>query len=326
MTSPMPLYRLRLLPRSPWRTPWQADTLTGVLCAACARTRGPDFLRSNLIEPMLAGQPPFVLSDAFPGKLLPIPVVLRLAEWPDGVDSKILKRARWLSPDDFATARAGRLPSVNRLVSEDAVLLTESTRHNTLARDSDASLEEGGLFSRPDTLLRTAQDGGACLTLYFRTADDNATGLLLDLLHELALTGFGADVATGRGQFKVLGDPELMPGLDAAPAGTNAVVCLSTFQPAPGDPADGFWDAFAKFGKLGPDLGLSDVRKRTLILFRPGACFPVGSPRPYLGRAIPMDQLLASNIAAELRARKIEVIHPAFGLALPAKLSLEHAS
>lgn len=319
----MTLYRLYLRPRSPWRTPWQADTLTGALCATAARIHGPDFLRKHIIEPMLAGRPPFVLSDAFPGDLLPVPVAVRLAKPPPDADRKTIKRGRWLTRDDFIAIRSaganGAVPW-GRLLPDSAVFLDETTRHNTLARDSDASLEDGGLFARPDTLLRADQNGDPRLTLYFRAADDNALDLLVDLLHELALTGFGADIATGRGQFDIAGDPEPDADLDAPPNEANAVVVLSTFQPAPGDPADGFWDAFPKFAKLGPDLGLSDVRKHTLIMFRPGACFHADPALPFLGRALPMDDVLPGSAATDLRGRDIEIIHPAFGLAIPATL------
>lgn len=333
----MILYRLKLRPRSPWRTPWHADTLTGALCGVAARVHGPDILRKRLIDPMLAGQPPFVLSDAFPGDLLPLPVVLRLADPPDGVDRKTLKRARWLTRDDFFAIRASggncALPW-NRLIPDSAVFLDEITRHNTLSRDSDASLEEGGLFARTGTLLRTHAHGNRhpksdpglsavnYLTLYFRTRDDEAADFLLDLLHELTLTGFGADVTTGRGQFDIPADPEPDANLDVPPPGANAVVVLSTFQPAPGDAIDGLWEAFPKFGKLGPDLGLSDVRKHTLIMFRPGACIYTVPAHSLLGRALPMEEVLPTTAASELRGRGIEIIHPAFGLAVPARLRL----
>jgi len=319
----MKLHCLRLRPCSPWRTPWQADTLTGVLCVTAARIHGPDFLRDNLIEPMLAGSPPFILSDAFPGNLLPLPVAARLADVPaDRVKS--LKRARWIGHTDFLSLIAGAKQSIpwDRLLPDSAVFRCDTRRHNTLARDSDASLEEGGLFSRPDTRLRSSNSADH-LTLYFRAADEQATDLFLDLLHELALTGFGADIATGRGQFDVLGDPEPMPNLDAPPPGANALICLSTFQPAPADPVDGLWEVFPKFGKLGPDLGLADIRKKTLIMFRPGACFCANPTRPFVGRALPMDLILSEASAADLRERGIKIIHPAFGLTVPATLDWE---
>jgi CRISPR-associated protein Csm4 len=269
---------------------------------------------------MLAGSPPFILSDAFPGNLLPLPV----AVWLTGVPAdrgKSLKRARWIARDDFVSLITGAKQAIpwDRLLSDRAVSRCDTRRHNTLARDSDASLEEGGLFSRSDTRLRSGS-GADHLTLYFRAADEQAADLFLGLLYELALTGFGADIATGRGQFDVLGDPETIPDLDAPLPDANTLVCLSTFQPAPADPTDGFWEVFPKFGKLGPDLGLADVRKKTLIMFRPGACFRADPRRPFLGRALPMDLILPEASAADLRARGIKIIHPAFGLTVPATL------
>jgi len=315
------LYRLHLRPRSPWRTPWQADTLAGALCATAARVHGAGFLRQRLIDPMLAGRPPFVLSDAFPGDLLPVPIVVRLAKPPPHTDRKAVKRGRWLPREDFLALRAAENGDVpwDRLLPDSRVFRDETTTHNTLARDSDASFEEGGLFSRPDTLLLPAQNGDALLTLYFRAADDSAADLLLELLHELSLTGFGADIATGRGQFDIPADPRPADDLDAPPTRANGLICLSTFQPAPADPADGFWEAFPKFGKVAADLGLSDVRKYTLIMFRPGACFRAQPPRPFLGRALAMDYVLPTDAAAALRDRGIEIIHPAFGLTIPGR-------
>lgn len=317
----MRLQCIRLRPRSAWRTPWQADTLTGALCITAARTHGADFLRERLIGPMLAGIPPFVLSDAFPGDLLPLPIAARLAPMPQD-QVKTVKRAKWAARADFVSLIAGDIQRVpwDRFLPDMAVFFTDTRRHNTLARDSDASLEEGGLFSRPDTHLAAGVDH---LTLYFRTVNEQGTDLLLDLLQELALTGFGADTTTGRGQFDVLGEPDPVPELDAPPSTANAVVCLSTFQPAPSDPVDGLWEVFPKFAKLGPDLGLTDVRKKTLMMFRPGACFRADSGRPFLGRALPMDLILPEAPAANLRARGLRVIHPAFGLTVPATFDWE---
>lgn len=321
----MKLYRLRLCPRSAWRTPWQADTLVGALCATCARVRGAEFLRERVIAPMLAGNPPFVLSDAFPGDFLPAPLAVRLAPPPPDADRKAVKRGRWLARDDFLTLRdRGTSAGIpwDRLWPDAAVFCDDLTRHNTLARDSDVSLEGAGPFARLDTRLRNAPGGRNGLTLYVRVGDEQSADLLLELLHELSLVGFGADVATGRGQFEIAADPEAADDLDQSPADAHAVAILSTFQPAPGDPIDGVWEAFPKFGKVGPDLGLSDVRKHTLIMFRPGACFRARPGVPYLGRALPMTQFLPENVVSSLHERGIEVIHPAYGLAIPLKQHL----
>src|ERR1700722_15011279 len=97
----MNLYRFRLVPESPWRTPWQSDTLAGLLCWMCARTEGSTAVRQQIIEPALAGKPPFVLSDAFPGDWLPVPAAVRLLDAPAEL-RKTVKQAKWLPLQSFA--------------------------------------------------------------------------------------------------------------------------------------------------------------------------------------------------------------------------------
>ncbi len=267
---------------------------------------------------MRAGRPPFVLSDAFPGDLLPIPSILRLGEVPVGVDVKAFKRAKWISSGDFRKACLGDpLP-------RDAYLpdptLCEVSRHNALSRTSGGSLESGGLFGRTDTTLtRDTQT----LTVYFRSIDEPSTELLFDLMHELSLTGFGADIATGRGQFDIVEDPSIAIELDQAVPEANGVVVLSTCQPAPSDTTHGCWETFPKFGKVGPGLGLTDVRKNTLVMLRPGACFVSSTNRSFFGHAIPMDRILRREAHEVLKSQAIEIVHSAFGLTVPARLDLD---
>ena len=94
----MNLYRFRIVPESAWRTPWQSDTFSGLLCGAIARLDGNEVLRREVIEPALAGRPPFVVSDAFPGDRLPVPAFIRLfPSWPPD-ERKAVKRARGSAP------------------------------------------------------------------------------------------------------------------------------------------------------------------------------------------------------------------------------------
>ncbi len=330
----MDLYRIRLRPRSPWRTPWQADTLLGALCATAARTRGSAWLVREMIEPMQAGQPPFVLSDALPGEWLPIPALARLHP-PDGTPGKKHKRLAWVQREAWLAWREGKDDGAfpwDACAAEHDLIASGERRHNTLSRENDASLEDGGLFSKEDLWLRRpeaatkgapatsavapATDG--CLTLYCRVRDAAAADLLVELLEELSWTGFGADVATGRGQFELIEGPQRDPVLEQGPEGADGVMVLSTFQPGPDDPTDGWWQSFPKFAKLGPDFGLENdqVRKRTMIMLRPGACFRCPL-RPWLGWALPMEHVVEPGTAEALRASGVEVIHPAYGLAIP---------
>jgi CRISPR-associated protein Csm4 len=138
-------------------------------------------------------------------------------------------------------------------------------------------------------------------------------------VRELTATGFGADTSAGLGQFELLREPEAVAWLDEPPTTTNGCMMLSTFQPAVNDPTDGLWESFVKYGKLGPDFGLKNeqIYKRPLLMLRPGACFATSSLPPFLGRAIPMDELLPEGVALIIRAQKRQAVHFAFGLAVP---------
>jgi CRISPR-associated protein Csm4 len=306
----MRLYALRLRPESAWRTPWQADTLAGMLCGAVAHRHGGNALHERILGPALAGRPPFALSDAFPGDLLPVPMAVKLLDRPAD-QRKRVKKARWLTTAAFRAAQRGVPPANDDFVAADAVVFATTRLHNTLSRTGPQS-GPGGLYPRDEFYLAKKFDH---FTVYVR-CDESALGLLAEAFRDLAAVGFGADRSAGKGQFALVGGIEPAPGLDAVPA-ADGVVSLSTFQPGPADPTDGAWGAFVKRGKLGPEFGVDNVFKRPLVVLEPGACFRTPAPRPVLGRTVPMDELLPEDAAAELRGRGVTVAHPAFAVAVP---------
>lgn len=313
----MRLLQLRLQPRSAWCTPWQADTLSGMLCWACARTRGADVLRGEILEPAAAGRPRFVLSDAFPDRWLPVPAALKLRKWPAD-RRKQLKRARWISKSAFSRFCATGELSFDALRLDDPMREVARLR-NTLDRISDTTSGAGGsLFAANETIL--AEGGGLWV---LARVEEGFEATLLELFTELSNVGFGGDTSVGLGQFELAGGLEPVEELGERIEGGNCSVVLSTFQPAADDPTDGAWESFVKFGKLGPDFGLDNVFKRPLLVLKPGACLRTEQARDFVGRAVPMGELLARPIADELRARGAEILHLAFGLSIPARIDWE---
>jgi CRISPR-associated protein Csm4 len=306
----MNLYRFRLVPESPWRTPWQSDTLAGLLCWMCARTEGDTVLRQQIIEPALAGRPPFVLSDAFPGDWLRVPAAVRLLDSP-AEQRKTVKRAKWLSQKSFGRLQCGELPTMSELIHESGILEYTQLR-NTISRSSNTTTDGGGLFPTQESVLDKDVN---CLTIYARV-EAGFVEPFWRLVQELAHWGFGSDRSAGKGQFRLGSQLESANELDA-PADADGCVVLSTFQPAASDPTDGAWESFTKYGKLGPDFGLENVFKRPMIVFRPGACFRGQAARGWIGRAIPMHELLAGNVIGHLNGRAAPVVHWAFGLCVP---------
>jgi CRISPR-associated protein Csm4 len=280
-----------------------------MLCWAAARRDGPEVLAREILQPALAGQPPFVLSDAFPGDWLPIPMTVRLQDW-SAEDRKPVKRAHWLQPDAFRRAQRGELLALSELVSERGIHSFVQLR-NTIGRTSNSTSDGGGLFG--DRLY--AVNGNTELAVYVRIADGFADRLLV-LFRELEQTGFGSDNSIGKGQFELVSELQPQAELDSV-HNANGVFVLSTFQPGPADPTDGCWESFTKYGKLGSDFGIENVFKRPMIMLRPGACFRAALCRGWIGRAIPMNELLALDAAATLSDRGCSVLQLAFGLSVP---------
>jgi CRISPR-associated protein Csm4 len=263
-----------------------------------------------LIEPALEGRPPFVLSDAFPGDRLPLPTALRTLDVCAEL-RKPLKRARWLLLASFQRLQAGTIPGTGEMLCNAGTIEYTQLR-NTIGRASNTTSNGGGVFPTEESVL---MKGTRYLTVYARIVPE-FRDMFEQLLRELAQWGFGSDRSAGKGQFRVDGALEPASDLDD-PVDADGCVSLSTFQPAAGDPTEGAWEAFTKYGKLGPDFGLENVFKRPMIMLRPGASFCAPAPRGWLGRAIPMHELLAPDVVESLQRSGAHAIHWAFGLTVP---------
>jgi CRISPR-associated protein Csm4 len=320
----MRLYRLRLFPTSTWRTPWEADTVFGSLCWACARKYGGARLREEIVEPSLEGEPPFVVSDAFPSGWMPAPVVLRqgssleqyrrLASSGLTDATKRVRKARWLSEGGFRMVQRGELPAVEEFAIHEPIEAFGEI-NNQIGRESNTTSSGGELFVS-DSWALSSQNLQKGMTIFVRT-DESYSSRLVELFAELGKSGFGADVSTGKGEFRPGGGLEPCSELEEV-ENSDASIVLSTFQPARKDPCDGFWEAIVKRGKLGPDFGLANVFKRPMIMLRPGTVLL--ARRDWFGRALAMPEFLAPDVVSELESVQAHVLHPAFGLAVPAKV------
>jgi CRISPR-associated protein Csm4 len=338
----MNLLRFRIEPTSSWRTPWQADTLTGMLASTLARVGGPERLESDLLDPWRRGEPPFVLSDGCPGNLLPSPACLMLWPRPEA-ERKRVKRTLWLTREQFTDLQQGRMPEIPGELHDP---FHSSVRmRNTLDRQSDCTGESGSLYevatedlSHPDpdlasiyanslgaTWCRVHKADEPCpyLSIYVKVSPQGS-GLLRELLTLLSESGFGADTSAGFGQFRLADESEDASWL-AEVAGPDGWVSLSTFQPDAHDPTDGYWRSFVKYGKLGPDFGVDGVFKRPQWMLEAGACFRSRNrQRDWYGRLIPSEELLPESARQALRAEGKAPVQPAFALAVPLRWAKEY--
>ncbi len=301
---------LKLKPIGVWTTPWQADSLLGAMACVWARSRGQDALRRDFLEPWLAGEPQFVISDAFPGDSLPTPSCLPIWwSWPVEERKKV-KKYLWMTKADFCRVQEGRKPNLE----DPGISIRDRVRlRNTISRVSNTPGAGGELFEVPFSNL-SKSDGS--LTIFARAANGGMR-ILLEALEMLGRTGYGADASVGHGGFGLDGDPKPCPQMDNVPE-AGGFISLSTFQPAATDPVEGFWQLFIKYGKLAPEFHATAVFKRPQVMLKAGACFRTKyPPKPFYGAAIGPERLLSKSARQSLAAYGIHPVQAAFGLAVP---------
>lgn len=275
---------IRLL--APLGTPWHSDTVFGHLCWEIARTEGAAGMR-DFLRPFQEGHPPFVLSDGFPAGLLPRPLLPLPFEDVDSQDDyasmKRRRRALFISEADFQALRRGESvawePVADPWMRFEQAHAAISRLTGTTGGGEDR--EGGHLFQRE---LLTLTEGDE-LTLYVR-GEGAWSERIPELLTHMAPLGFGKHRSTGAGAFEVTG-VEPHEGFAPLPE-ANGFISLSSYSPAKGDPTVGRWRLRLKYGKLGEAGNPSNVFKRPLIQFEPGAVFATGGPpHPHYGRLIP---------------------------------------
>jgi CRISPR-associated protein Csm4 len=258
-------YRLRLAPGSRFGTPLLADSLFGALCWEVVHRQGePELLK--MLERFRKGDPPFILSNAFPGDLLPRPLVL-----PEAPGEK----CAWVTNEQFIAIREGR---ASFQPHEHPEALSE-------IRELHASGNK--IFETQDWTWSPewAKDGPGYFSIYARVAPEWVQPLK-SLLQSVGATGFGKRRGTGRGQFTMDAAPEACPWLDPMPF-ESGFVSLSNFVPQETDPARGRWSIRVKYPKFGAGVTQTSLKGRLLQL-EAGSCFQCpGRPRRWYGSMIP---------------------------------------
>lgn len=279
----MNTYRVTLSLQTPSGSAWQADTLFGHLCWLCTWRYGKDVVE-NWKTRFQTGNPPFVLSDGFPGDLLPRPYGLPELVTPQNkteglkqaIHQKDQKKIAWLTPREFNALRRGENVTVS--LNEPHRAFTERiTFKNQINRDSNTTGEEGQLYPFVEQFCQT-------ISIYVRIADDEVERLR-QLFEDLKQTGYGKRKSIGYGQieeyrFTLFDFPEIDH--------PNGFVSLSHFVPAQHDPTDGQWKLNVKYGKLsGERAAVEKPFKRPLIMLTPGSWFrTAAAPKPWYGRLV----------------------------------------
>lgn len=329
----MKLYKLTIEPRSPFITPLHSDTLFGHLAWAIIYRDGQAKLKAMLAE-FNSEMPPFIISQAFPEGLLPLPVLPPLTQRDLQVLAGDLYHDTSTSTMVKLTARLKEIKSVSHITIETFRNLAQNLSPVTLAK---ALLETpqppNGTADKKEVIMHTAVDritGSARedalfdheqtffppqtrLTIWLKLRNDSWKDDLLGWFKVVEADGFGKRKSTGLGQFSIVGD--MLPADGELPqvANPNAFMCLSSYVPRGSDPHPVSYRYLIKRGKLGGYLALGDrVWKKPLLMFAPGSVFCLnGELRHFYGGLVPRVHHYYS-----------EIVHYAF--ALPLGISLHY--
>lgn len=325
----MSLLRIPLVIRSAVGTPLRGDMLWGEVCWALRESEGEAALVALLGEARRSGDPPFLLSDAFPRGWLPRPLLpplsraMRAAKdkrhadetsrQPEA-DHKRLKKLT-LIPEQWLREHAGgvdalgvvrELEDLQKRETLAGALLEAPRDHVSLNRLSSHALR-GALFADNASFPSPAE-----WEIFAEPRGLDATRLTA-ALKAVGLTGHGADASIGLGAFDVR-SPEPFDWPD--PPGANALLALGPFCPSRADSTQGFWKTETKFGRVGNVYSSRPVEgtrltpfKKPLIMLVTGSLLGLGNGRRHLGR-------LVENIHA-----LPQVVHGACCPALPLRIT-----
>jgi CRISPR-associated protein Csm4 len=303
-------YRLSIGLKSPVGTPWQADTVIGHLAWMVAFNEGLKGVE-EFLAPFITGNPPFIVSDGFPGGLLPRPLGIRQMTGINDLASytreRSKRKAEFLEIGDFEKARRGKEIEGEPLPSPWEGF---ETLHAAISRKSNTTTgEAGNLFSTESWVIRAEdQDDEVSTINVYSYCLKSWREKVERLFQQLSMMGFGRDKSVGSGHFNLL-KMEEWKGFGSFD-GANGFIVLSSFVPAEDDPVNGRWALNIKYGKLGENVAYGNPFKRPFLQIKPGGTFYTGAPpKAYYGRVL-----------KDLAPGFPEAIQICYTLAIPCKI------
>lgn len=323
-------WRAILRMTSPLATPLTASRLFGHICWGLAWREGPEAV-AEFLGRMRSDAPPLVLGEPMPVGFAPMPVVLRSGLIPVEVGGK--RQAMW-----ERYRRRGIMPRAALLrAAEDlgngaavkaamdaAGWLTPVLPAREMRLRSAASRLSGASLGRNDWMAvetweeqrqtrghDTAADGQVEVLI----VSDLETGEIGRLLGMGLENGVGRAAGVGYGQVELAGIEEIADW--PAVEGATGLVTLGACAPRRDDPAGGWWEARAQWGKLGGPAGEGvAVEKQPVMTLKAGAVLTAGAgvQEPVVARDF------VGRLVAGVHPQRPEVVHYGMAPALAVRM------
>lgn len=322
-------YKINIKLKSSVITPFHSDTLWGHICWALRYTQGEEELL-DFLECYDSGEPPLVISNAFPKDYLPFPVLEPIAKTQQRAliatssfvtaasAVKKFSATKYILKELFAHLNKGTISSYSLLEAILAnpekfpVISAESpsvSYHTKINRVSGAAID-GGLFTTNDMFYANNE-----FEAYCKIGHGFSEQNLKQCLEFININGFGKKKSTGKGSIHCTIEKITDDVTDDA----NAFMSLSNYVPCQDDPQKGFYKLLTKYGKLGGHFASSSIIpgnnptpfKYPLVMFESGSIFKVDKKREHYGRIV----------KGVHPAEKINIVH--YGMTYPMPLKIE---
>ena len=317
-------YKIKML--SSLRTYPQSDTIFGHICWGVRYLKGEEYLK-DFLEQYEDDDVPLLISDAFPEGCLPRPLLPPLKY--EEIDNmaresgeikfefmnrlKGIKKEKWIPVSLWkeikseASEKQITMKLLKKGEKEKDKEKYEITAHNTISRNTNTTLEEGGLYFTTDVWFNKGMD------IYVKFRDDEVKRLWEYIWKEyIEKTGFGKDKFTGKGEIKI----DIDSSFDANVFDVEDYNCLMSlsgvaFQRWP-ENLNASYKLRTKYGKLGGDFAIrGNPFKKPVIMMEPGAIF-------YGIKDISLKGQLLKNIHTDSRIR-----HYGLPLTIPLRIRNE---
>lgn len=259
---------------------WQSDTLFGHLCWGMRYLHGEDELK-NFLRLYDDGTLPLLVSNGFPGELLPNPLMP-----PPTIERTLPLEEQRKNFRHYKQAKGSKyitLPEFSRAINGEAVVPSPETKSGETVRIT--------LKNQLNRLISTTDDEHPLynfeerywpeITVYLKVSDD-FVDMAKKLFQYIADTGYGKRKSVGYGQLESVSF-ETFDGFDQ-PQKANGFVTLSNFVPAANDPIKGCWNMIVKYGRMGEEWASEDnAFKKPLLMLEAGSTFLDSPPRDYYG-------------------------------------------
>jgi CRISPR-associated protein Csm4 len=206
--------------------------------------------------------------------------------------AKANRSIRWVALDEFNALRRGEtsaLSTRNDVTSRRVVLKNQINR----VTGATTVLDEGGggnLYAAEEYVYIDrlgVRSAALDVSVYVRVQDTTWAERARGLFARLARSGYGAKKTAGYGHFALANWSEFH-GFDATPPDANGFISLANWVPRRGDPTEGAYTMFVKYGKLGEDAANSENPfKFPLMMLTAGSTFYADPPiREWYGRLV----------------------------------------